>query len=213
MFTGIVEGIGTVKMVRPGVGGAVVCVKLGELAGGVKAGDSVGVNGVCLTVSAVEGSVCEFDVSEETLSKSTMDKVRSGQGVNVERAMAADGRFGGHFVLGHVDGTAKIKTIEKKGEFAVIHFSAEERLLDEMVEKGSVCVDGISLTLAKMDARGFSVAVIPTTLEGTTLRSAKAGDEVNIETDIISKMVMKQLRKFSAGEGGLTAEKLKEFGF
>ncbi len=100
MFTGIVEGIGTVKMVRPGVGGAVVCVELGELAGGVKVGDSIGVNGVCLTVSDIKGGECEFDVSEETLSKSTMDKVRSGQVVNVERAMAADGRFGGQYKRG-----------------------------------------------------------------------------------------------------------------
>ncbi len=164
-------------------------------------------------MSGLRGNTAEFDVSDETLSKSTMDKAAGGSAVNIERAMAADGRFGGHFVLGHVDGTAKIKTIEKKGEFAVIHFSAQEKLLDEMVEKGSVCVDGISLTIAKMDEEGFSVAVIPTTLKETTLGTAKVADKVNIETDIIAKMVRKQLQKISTGKDGISVEKLKELGF
>ena len=213
MFTGIVEGIGTVKAVRPAAAGAVISVDLAQLAQRVKPGDSIAVNGVCLTVSGLRGNTAEFDVSDETLSKSTMDKAAGGSAVNIERAMAADGRFGGHFVLGHVDGTAKIKTIEKKGEFAVIHFSAQEKLLDEMVEKGSVCVDGISLTIAKMDEEGFSVAVIPTTLKETTLGTAKVADKVNIETDIIAKMVRKQLQKISTGKDGISVEKLKELGF
>ncbi len=213
MFTGIVEGIGTVKAVRPAAAGAVISVDLAQLAQRVKPGDSIAVNGVCLTVSGLRGNTAEFDVSAETLSKSTMDKVTSGSAVNIERAMAADGRFGGHFVLGHVDGIAGITAVERKGEFVRIKFAAEAKLLDEMVEKGSVCVDGISLTIAKMDEEGFSAAVIPTTLKETTLGTAKVTDEVNIETDIIAKMVRKQLQKISTGKDGISVEKLKELGF
>ena len=116
MFTGIVEGIGTVKAVRPAAAGAVISVDLAQLAQRVKPGDSIAINGVCLTVSGLRGNTAEFDVSAETLSKSTMDKAASGSAVNIERAMAADGRFGGHFVLGHVDGARKIRSIKKESK-------------------------------------------------------------------------------------------------
>jgi riboflavin synthase len=214
MFTGIVETIGLVKAVRPGAGGMVISVDLGKVAQGVKAGDSIAVNGVCLTVSRLGGGhLAEFDVSGETSATSAMDKIRAGAKVNLERAMSAEGRFGGHIVLGHVDGVASIRSVERKGDFAEITFVAGADLLGEMVAKGSVCVDGISLTIARMDESGFSVSVIPTTLKETTLGAAKVGDVVNIETDIITKTVKKQLAKMLPGKEILTAQRLKELGF
>ena len=144
-----------------------------------------------------------------------MDSVREGGKVNLERAMAANGRFGGHIVQGHVDGVAKLKAIEKRGDFANVTFSAEKNITDDMIEKGSVAVDGISLTIAELKDGGFSVAVIPVTLDETTLGSLKVGDVVNIETDIISKAVRRQLENMLGKQsgGGLSVERLKELGF
>jgi len=213
MFTGIIESIGTVKAVRQGSGGKVVSVDLGKLADGTKYGDSVAVNGVCLTVSKISGMAVEFNVSAETLSRSSINNLTVSSKVNLERAMSAGGRFGGHMVQGHIDGVATVKSIERKGEFSEVVFSAGQELLDEMVVKGSVAVDGISLTVSKMDERGFSISVIPTTLQETTLGTAKTGDVVNIETDILIKAVKKQLKKMLPEKGGLTESKLKEYGF
>ncbi|HPD47018.1 MAG TPA: riboflavin synthase [Anaerohalosphaeraceae bacterium] len=212
MFTGIIEAVGTVRSVRPGGGGKVFSVDLGKVAEGVRPGDSIAVNGVCLTVSRLTGAVADFDVSGETLTRSTLAMLGPGGRVNLERAMRADGRFGGHIVLGHVDGTARIAAIERRGEFVEMRFIADAPLLDEIVMKGSVAVDGISLTVAAIDGKGFSVALIPTTLGETTLGRARTGDVVNIETDILIKAVRKYLGKLAAGEG-LTAEKLREYGF
>lgn len=214
MFTGIVETIGLVKTVRGGAGGIVVSVDLGKAAEGVKVGESIAVNGVCLTVSRLGGGrLAEFDVSSETLAASAMDRIRAGSEVNLERAMSADGRFGGHFVLGHVDGVASVRSIERKSDFAEITFATAADLLDEMVVKGSVCVDGVSLTIARMDEGGFSISLIPTTLKETTLGQVKVGDVVNIETDVITKTVKKQLAKILPAKEALTVEKLKELGF
>lgn len=214
MFTGIVETIGIVKAVRGGAGQMALSIDLGKAAEGVKAGESIAVNGVCLTVSRlVSGRVAEFDVSSETSAVSAMDRIRAGAKVNLERAVSADGRFGGHFVLGHVDGVASVTSIEKKGDFAEMTFATAADLLDEMVVKGSVCVDGVSLTVARMDGDGFSVSLIPTTLKETTLGQVKVGDVVNIETDIITKTVKKQLVKMLPAKETLTAERLKELGF
>ncbi|HEG43520.1 MAG TPA: riboflavin synthase, partial [Phycisphaerales bacterium] len=133
----------------------------------------------------------------------------------LERAMSAGGRFGGHIVQGHVDGVARLKAIEKQGDFANVTFSAGEKVTRDMIEKGSVAVDGISLTVAELKGGEFSVAVIPVTLEETTLGSLKVGDVVNIETDIISKAVRRQLENMLGGQsgGGLSIERLKELGF
>ncbi len=214
MFTGIVETIGLVKAIRSGAGGKVASVDLGKAAEGVKTGDSIAVNGVCLTVSRLgPGSLVEFDLSSETLGVSTMDGIRAGAKVNIERALAADGRFGGHFVLGHVDAVASVKAIERKGDFVWMTFTASMDLLDEMVAKGSVCVDGVSLTVARMDEKGFCISLIPTTLKESTLGQVKVGDVVNIETDIITKTVKKQLAGMLPAKETLTAERLKELGF
>ena len=212
MFTGIVEAVGTVKSVRPGSGGTVVSVDIGVLADGTKHGDSIAVNGVCLTVSKLSGTAVDFDVSVETMKRSSIKGASAGAKVNLERAMSAGGRFGGHIVQGHIDGTATLKSIKKEGGFSEITFSASAELLDEMVVKGSVAVDGISLTVSKMDSSSFSVSVIPTTLSETTLGNARTGDTVNIETDIVVKTIKKQLKNILPG-GGLTEGKLRELGF
>lgn len=213
MFTGIIEAVGTVKTVRPAGGGKVISTDLGKCAADAKLGDSIAINGVCLTISRLSGTVADFDVSSETLAKSSTGSLHAGAYVNLERAMAADGRFGGHIVLGHVDGTATIKAVEKKGDFVEMTFTAQTALLDEMVNKGSVAINGISLTIATMNGSTFTIALIPTTLKETTLDNAKVGDVVNIETDILIKAVKKQLDKILPDSGNLTAEKLKEYGF
>jgi len=210
MFTGLIETICNVKSFRQSGGGALLTVDLGGLAGETKVGDSIAVNGVCLTVAKLVGSCADFDISAETLAKTTLGRLTSSSQVNIERAMKADERFGGHFVMGHIDGVATIKAIERQGQFAVMKFEATADLLSQMVIKGSVAVDGISLTIAEMDETSFSVALIPQTLEKTTLGKAKVGDLVNIETDIIIKAVNKKLK---SAAGGLTVEKLKELGF
>ena len=214
MFTGIIETIGLVRTVRGGSGDMVLSVDLGEAGGGVKVGESIAVNGVCLTVSRLSsGRLAEFDVSGETLAVSSMGRIRAGSKVNLERAVSADGRFGGHIVLGHVDGVARVKSVERRGDFAEMTFATASDLLDEMVVKGSVCVEGVSLTVARMDEKGFSVSVIPTTLQETTLGRIKVGQVVNIETDIIGKTVKKQLAKMLGSQETLTIERLKELGF
>jgi riboflavin synthase len=213
MFTGIIEYSGAVRSVRFGSSGGVISVDIGPVADGTKLGDSIAINGVCLTVSKLTGSVADFDVSGETVSKSSIGKVTGGSAVNLERAMLAGGRFGGHIVQGHVDGLAKVAAVEKKGDFVEIRFEAPADLLSEIVAKGSVAIDGISLTVAKLDAKGFAVAVIPVTLKETTLRSAKTGDIVNIETDIICKTIKRQLEQMTGKSEGLTMGKLQELGF
>ncbi len=211
MFTGLIEAVCDVKSVSPGTasGGALV-VDLGGLAQECRTGDSIAVSGVCLTVTRLAGAVATFGLSPETLERSTLGLLRPSAKVNIERAMKADERFGGHFVLGHIDGTATIKSIERQGQFAVMKFEAAAELLGQMVVKGSVAVNGISLTIAQMDETSFSVALIPQTLGKTTLGKAKIGDLVNIETDIIIKAINKKLK---SADSGLTVERLKELGF
>lgn len=213
MFTGIVESVGVVTSFRAGAGGKVLSVDVGGIVDGVGLGDSIAVNGVCLTVCRLAGSVCDFDVSGETEGNSSIGSLRAGSRVNLERAMAAGGRFGGHIVQGHVDGTAVVRSVKRVGEFSEIEFSVDEKLADEMIVKGSVCVDGISLTIARMGAGSFVVSVIPTTLRETNLGDGRAGDVVNIETDIISKTVKSRLDKMLGGGGRLSVERLRELGF
>ena len=213
MLTGLIETIGVVKSVRPGGGGLVLTVDLGGIAGDAETGDSIAVNGVCLTVARLDGGLAGFDISAETLAKSDLGKLKPSSQVNLERAMKATDRFGGHFVQGHVDGTATIGAIDRRGEFADIAFAAGADLLDGMVLKGSIAVDGISLTIAEISQTGFSVCVIPETLKRTTLSNAKIGDCVNIETDIIVKAVKKQLENILPKKEPLTAERLRQLGF
>ncbi len=213
MFTGLIETTCQVKAIRRNAESMRLTLDLGGLAGQSVIGESIAVNGVCLTVTAIEGSLSHFDISAETLAKSTLGKLQSSSQVNIERAIKAGERFGGHFVQGHIDGTARIESIHKRSEFADIRFAAGAELLDAMVVKGSVAVDGISLTIATMDTSSFGISVIPETLKRTTLATAKTGDFVNIETDIIVKTVKKQLDRILPKSEPLTAERLKELGF
>jgi len=211
-----------VKAIAASAKALLLTVDLGELAPAgnkrglaeiAEIGDSIAVNGVCLTITTLDGALATFDVSAETLAKSALDRLRASSQVNVERAVRAADRFGGHFVQGHIDGTATIKAIERRGEFADMKFAAGPELLDQMVVKGSVAVDGISLTIAGMDKNTFTIALIPQTLKKTTLGKAKIGDLVNIEADIIVKTIKKQLEKILPQNQTLTAEKLRELGF
>ncbi|MBL7154814.1 MAG: riboflavin synthase [Phycisphaerae bacterium] len=213
MFTGLIQAICTVKSVRPAAKAMVLTVDLGETVREAKIGDSIAIDGVCLTVSETAGSCASFEVSSETLAKSTIGSLRPGSKVNVESALKASDRLGGHFVQGHIDGVATIKAVQRHGEFADMTFAAGPELLGQMVVKGSVAVDGVSLTIAAMDQTSFTVAVIPQTLGATTLGTAKIGDEVNIETDIIVKTIKKQLENILPQKGKLSVERLKELGF
>ena len=213
MFTGLIEKVCSIRSVRRSNNSMVLLVNLGDMASECKIGDSISVSGVCLTISKIEGNISEFDISGETLIKTSLGKLQISSHVNIERAMKPTERFGGHFVLGHVDGTAKIEKIDKNGEFADIKFSAGKELIDSMVEKGSVAVDGISLTISKLDKNSFNIAIIPQTMKQTTLGNVKTGELVNIETDIIIKAVKKQLEQILQKKDMITAEKLREFGF
>lgn len=215
MFTGLVETICSVRSIsrQAGKGGACLVINLSGIADECKPGDSIAINGACLTIIRLEGSLASFDVSAETLDKSTLGSLTTSSEVNIERAMKPTDRFGGHFMLGHVDGTATIKAIEKQSSFSNWTFAAGPELLEGMVMKGSVAVDGISLTIANLDSTSFGVAVIPETLKRTTLNKANIGDSVNIEIDIIVKIVKKQLEGILPKKQPLTAERLRELGF
>jgi riboflavin synthase len=226
MFTGIIKHVCTVKSLASATGGAVLTVDLQQLASQVKiglpprlasrdaeAGDSIAINGVCLTVAKLTNGLATFDLSGETLGKTNLGKLTAGSKVNAELALRADDRLGGHFVLGHVDGIATIKQIERKGDFATFTFTAPKNLLDLMLPKGSVAVDGVSLTIAEMNDEGFMVVLIPQTLKETTLGAAKIGQKVNVENDIITKTVKKHLENIGLAKQRLTVDKLKELGF
>jgi riboflavin synthase len=215
MFTGLVEAVCQVKgfALIDASKGATLAVDLGQFAEGCHLGDSIAINGVCLTVSRLEATAAVFGLSPETLARSTLAKLKPQSKVNIERAMQASDRFGGHFVQGHVDGTGRIASIKRLGEFADIEFAVAAELLLQMVPKGSVAVDGISLTVARIGPDSFSVAVIPETLNRTTLGTARIGDGVNIEIDIIVKAVRQQLEAILPKHRPLMAERLKELGF
>jgi len=211
MFTGLVEMMCPVRSVSAGGDGRRLAVELGVLAEQVKVGDSVAINGVCLTVSTLDGQVGQFEVGRETLGRTTLGLLAAGSVVNVELALRAGDRIGGHFVQGHIDGTATVKAVERHGEFADMRFAAGPELLENVVPKGSVAVDGVSLTVVDVNEAGFGVALIPTTLERTTLGKLRVGDKVNIETDIIAKVINKQVSKDRVRPTGLSVEMLKDW--
>ena len=213
MFTGLIETICIVKSVSRAGDSMVLTIDLAKLADESRTGDSIAINGACLTIAKLQGGLASFDASAETLAKSTLGKLKPSSEVNLERSLKATDRFGGHFVLGHVDGTATVKAIDKSGEFANIKFAATTELLEAMVVKSSVAVDGISLTIAAVDINSFAVSVIPETLKRTTLGKAKIGDYVNIETDIIVKTIKRQLDKILPKQQTLTAERLRQLGY
>lgn len=191
VFTGIVEECGTVlDVLKNGVSGSVQ-IQASTVLEGTKTGDSIAVNGVCLTVTKLTKSSFTTDVMAETFRRTNLGNLGKNSRVNLERAMAADGRFGGHIVSGHIDGTGIISRIKKEGNAVWIYISAPQSILNLIVEKGSVAVDGISLTVAAVSDKEFAVSVIPHTRENTALSGKKTGAVVNLENDIIGKYVQK----------------------
>ncbi|MDY5048606.1 MAG: riboflavin synthase [Treponema porcinum] len=191
MFTGIVEECGTVLgVLKNGVSGSLQ-IQASTVLEGTKTGDSIAVNGVCLTVTKLTKSSFTADVMAETFRRTNLGSLGKNSRVNLERAMAADGRFGGHIVSGHIDETGVISRIKEEGNAVWIYISAPQSILNLIVEKGSVAVDGISLTVAAVSDKEFAVSVIPHTRENTALSGKKTGAVVNLENDIIGKYVQK----------------------
>lgn len=194
MFTGIIETMGKISSIKPTTSGLRIDIISEEVAGKIEVDDSVAINGVCLTVVGLSPNGFAVEAVRETIERSTLKEWRKETQVNLERGMPANGRFDGHLVQGHVDGCATLSSIERRGESAEMHFICDEAMAKIMVEKGSIAIDGISLTLASVERKGFSVAVIPYTFLHTILNRLKPGRRVNIETDIIGKYVLKHLQ-------------------
>jgi riboflavin synthase len=195
MFTGLVEEVGQVAEVRTNLQGARLVLEAAGVAPTVAIGDSVCINGVCLTVVARSESHLEFDAVPETLRRSNLGRLREGDSVNLERSLAADGRLGGHVVQGHVDGVGQVTRIVPQEPGAWLTISAPPEVHRYIVEKGSIAVDGISLTVAELGADGtFSVALIPHTLSATNLAHRRVGDPVNLEADVLAKYVERLLK-------------------
>ncbi|NLT09505.1 MAG: riboflavin synthase [Ruminococcus sp.] len=215
MFTGIVEEIGTVESVRKGAVSSFIRIRAEKILENTKLGDSIAVNGVCLTVTDISDKCFQADVMNETLRRSSLGSLSSGSPVDLERAMAADGRFGGHIVSGHIDGTGTITAVKKDGISVWYTISAPAGIMRYIVEKGSVAIDGISLTVARVTDTSFSVSVIPHTAAQTVLGSKRSGDIVNLENDIIGKYVEKLLRpaEDEPRSGGITMDFLMKNGF
>lgn len=193
MFTGIVEEKGCIRGIRPGARSCILTIEGNRIFEDLHIGDSVAVNGVCLTAASINGHLFQADVMRETLERSSLGKLRTGSHVNLERAMAANGRFGGHIVSGHIDGTGTITRIEKDDNAIWYTVQAAPQIMRYIVEKGSIAIDGISLTVAKITGTDFSVSIIPHTAQETILSEKKTGDIVNLENDVISKYVEKLL--------------------
>jgi riboflavin synthase len=193
MFTGIVEELGEVVEVRPQREAARLAVRGKIVTADAEYGDSIAVNGVCLTVAGSDGDVFTADVMKETLDRSALGVLQPGSRVNLERAVRADQRLGGHIVQGHVDGTGVLLSREPAEHWEVLRVSLPAELDRYVVEKGSIAVDGVSLTVTSVDTGGFAVSLIPTTLRGTTLGVKQPGDPVNLEVDVIAKYVEKLL--------------------
>jgi len=219
MFTGIVEHVGTVVSVSPR--GTVVqfAIDCGPVVEGVHLGDSIAINGTDLTVTASAGTTLRFEMVQETASITNLGRLRPGSRVNLERAMRADGRYDGHIMQGHVDGTGTIQEWRRQQEDVRLFVACAPELASSMVPKGSITVDGVSLTLVDVGTDFFSVALIPYTLSHTTLGERRVGDRVNLEIDLIGKYVRKYLQQIfgvppaAASGTGLSVERLRELGF
>ena len=213
MFTGIIEELGTVKALRKGAASAVIEVEASTVLEGTKLGDSIATNGVCLTVTGLTPTSFSADVMHETLRRSSLGELRPGSKVNLERAMALGGRFGGHIVSGHIDGCGVIERVEADDNAVWYTVGAEPALLRYVVEKGSVTLDGISLTVAAVGERSFKVSDIPHPRAVTNLSAKGPGSPVNIETDILGKYVEKLLSPAPQPQGQVTLEQLAALGF
>ena len=216
MFTGIVEEKGRLLSIEKGAVSAILTIGAGRVLEGTKIGDSIAVNGVCLTVTTLGSDRFSADVMAETLRRSSLGNLSVGASLNLERALAVGDRLGGHIVSGHIDGTGRITEIRQEDNAVWYRIEADAKLLRDIVEKGSIAIDGISLTVATVDSRSFQVSVIPHTREVTALSERKIGDTVNLENDIIGKYVERLLAPASGEDAkgsGLTMDFLAEHGF
>ena len=214
MFTGLIEDIGSVRHVVSGAEWGSIAIGCRNVLSGTKIGDSIAVNGVCLTVTDLKKDGFTADVMAETLHRSSLGTLRQGDPVNLERAMPADGRFGGHIVAGHIDGTGVLSRKERIGNAVLLEISAAPAILYEIVEKGSIAIDGVSLTVVSVNESGFTVSIIPHTGAQTILLEKNTGSTVNLETDVIAKYV----RRFTSPapeekKTTLTLDFLRENGF
>ena len=235
MFTGIVEEVGTVARVTPGARAAILRIKAGVVTRDLALGDSVAVNGCCLTVVAHDAAAFSVEAVHETLERSTAGALGAGDRVNLERALAVGGRLGGHIVSGHVDGVGRVERVEADGDARLFTISAPAEVMRYVVHKGSIAVDGISLTVTRAEAGSFTISVIPHTVASTTLAERRAGDAVNLESDVIGRYVERLMglgpapgagagraegpagaptgARAAPGHGGVDADLLARFGF
>ena len=216
MFTGIIEEVGKIKSISMGSSSAVLTIGASIVLENTKLGDSIAVNGVCLTVTRLGSDYFVADVMAETIRRSSLGTLANGSPVNLERAMAADGRFGGHIVSGHVDSMGAIQSIVPEDNSIWYTISADAKTLHYIVEKGSITIDGISLTVAYVDDSCFKVSIIPHTRQETNLSSKGIGDKVNLECDVIGKYVEKLLTPVEVKEekkSNITEEFLRKYGF
>lgn len=219
MFTGIVEELGTVISLKRGSKAAVLTIKANVIFEDLKLGDSVAVNGVCLTATHISGNTFQADVMNETFNRSSLGSLKKGSVVNLERAMAANGRFGGHMVAGHVDDTGELVSVKQDDNAVWFTIKVPENIMKYCIEKGSIALDGISLTIAKLSDDTISVSMIPHTIKNTNFGYKKPGDKINLENDMVGKYIDKLLH-FDQQETNdkhtsstLTMEMLKTAGF
>ncbi len=213
MFTGIIEELGVIRRITSARAGARLEVSAHTVLSDTKLGDSIAVNGVCLTVVAQGADWFAADVSAETLRRTSLKQAAAGTRVNLERAMAANGRFGGHIVQGHVDGTGEFQEARPSGDGWVLRIGFPPELARYIVEKGSITVDGISLTVAALGETWFEIAVIPHTWKVTNLGTLARAATVNLEVDIIAKYVERMMAHFAEPKSKLTLETLSELGY
>lgn len=211
MFTGIIEEIGTVRRIEHGAKGARLTIQAKTVLEDTRIGDSIATNGVCLTVVSMTGDSFSADVMAESLRRSSLGTLQGGSPVNLERAMAANGRFGGHIVSGHIDGTGTIASQKREDNAVWVRIKTPAPLLRYIVEKGSIAIDGVSLTVAAVTDTDFSVSIIPHTGAQTILLGKKPGDPVNLECDVIGKYVEKLTAPHKTG--GISTNFLAENGF
>ena len=233
MFTGLIEEVGVVRHLERGPAGGKLSVRARKVLEGTKIGDSIAVSGACLTVIALDAGGFVVECMPETLSRTTLGRVGAGSLVNLERSLRWGDRLGGHLVLGHVDGVGEVQRVRQEGIAWEVGVSLPPELRGAVAAKGSIAIDGISLTVIRVDVEGFEVGIIPHTLKETTLRAVKAGMAVNLEADVLARYVLQSLRALAAaggegpslgalgaggnatvsGAGGLTEEFLREQGF
>jgi len=214
MFTGIIEELGKISATKIGSQGGEIIVSAKEITQDLKLGDSVAVNGVCLTVTAFTSQNITFDVSKETLLRSTLGSLSTGNSVNLERALRLSDRLGGHIVQGHVDTTGEFLARQTVGEGYIMRFSYPKEIAHYICQKGSIAIEGISLTIADLSLSDFSVAVVPHTWKSTTLSLLAPRQKVNLEVDIVAKYIERMLTtRHITEKSALTMEKLKDLGY